>query len=369
MADRISLVLRYDDWPPIDRAKWVDLFADGDLFDGIGACHHWSEGSRVKRQQAYGQWLSFLIRRNPEALALPPIARVRADFVRAYLDECEERLRPQSVSNLIGDLYEVAQAMAPEADWSWLRLAARRLLSKASRCSLPPAPDISAREIWRWSLSRLERLDEDTGIAPLRLAIHYRQALMIGFLISRPVRRRALLAMTVTDHLRRGPKGFVLHFSKEDMKDKKGRTAPLPKELIFPMTRYLETHRPVLLADSTSPFLWISQYGMPLTADGLSRELPKVTERHLGVALRPHAFRHIAATSIAETDPAHVNIIRDILGHATLDMSQKHYNRASGISSCNKLQSIMEDIRSDLPRIQRPIIKRRKRVDPGPHES
>ncbi len=60
------------------------------------------------------------------------------------------------------------------------------------------------------------------------------------------------------------------------------------------------------------------------------------------MALRPHAFRHIAATSIAEADPEHVNIIRDLLGHATLDISERHYNRATGISSCTRVQSIVE---------------------------
>ena len=49
-------------------------------------------------------------------------------------------------------------------------------------------------------------------------------------------------------------------------------------------------------------------------------------------------------------DPEHVGIIRDILGHATLDMSERYYNRATGVSSCNMLQSIVEDIRKDMPR-------------------
>ncbi len=61
--------------------------------------------------------------------------------------------------------------------------------------------------------------------------------------------------------------------------------------------------------------------------------------------MRPHAFRSVAATSIAEFDPANVNIIRDVLGHATLDMAEKHYNRANGISACNALQSLVENIR------------------------
>ena len=137
---------------------------------------------------------------------------------------------------------------------------------------------------------------------------------------------------------------YLLKFGAEDMKDGKAREFLLPEAFTSPMRQYLRRHRPILLRGKTSDALWISQYGCPITEDGLSRELPKVTKRYLGIELRPHAFRHIAATSIAEFAPEHVNIIRDILGHATLNMAEKHYNRAKGISSCNALQSVMKNI-------------------------
>ncbi len=190
-------------------------------------------------------------------------------------------------------------------------------------------------------------------VPPSVRAIRFRQALMIGFLIARPVRRRALLGMRVGKHLVPGNGRYDLCFQPEDMKDRKARSFLLPRDLVTPMDIYLDLHRPELVQGKACDALWINQYGNPITPDGLSRELPKVTMRHLGVEMRPHAFRHIAATSIAEADPEHVNIIRDLLGHATLDMSQKHYNRATGLSSCNGLQSVVEDIRKGMPIIGR----------------
>jgi integrase len=85
-----------------------------------------------------------------------------------------------------------------------------------------------------------------------------------------------------------------------------------------------------------------------LTPDGFSRALPKTTKQNLGVALRPHAFRHIAATSIAEGDPEHVGIIRDILGHATLQMAEKHYNRAQQIDSARRYGVVLEELKKKL---------------------
>lgn len=363
MTDRIPLVLKQDAWPHADQVAWDALFTEDDFLGDDGACCHWSEGSRRKRAQSYGQWLSFLSRVEPSSLQLAPAERVTRDRVERYLDECRARLQPRSISNVVGDLYEIARLLAPNSDWGWLRTGVRRLLADASTGSVPEAPPITAGRIFDWSLTRLAALQSDHSIPPRQKAIWFRQALMIGFLVARPVRRRALLAMRVDRHLKRKGGVIHLHFTAEDMKDKKTRFMPLPQGLVGHMEAYLAVHRPVLLGDVSSEFLWISQYGKPLTADGLSRELPKVTDRHLGVPLRPHHFRHVAATSIAEIDPEHVNVIRDVLGHSTLAMSEKHYNRATGISSCNALQSIVEDIRDDVPRMGR--AKRHRRAMNG----
>jgi len=363
MQASIPLVLKFEDWPSADQIAWNALFDEAGFLDDAGPCVHWSEGSRRKRQQGYAQWLSFIARQDPCAMELAPDDRIVLDRVERYLKDCRARLKARSISNLIGDLFEVSRNMSPEGEWGWLRLASRRLLAAASENGLPEAPPITASRIFAWSTTRLKALEQDSECPALSKAIWFRQALMIGLLIARPVRRRALLAMQADTHLKRHEEGFQLRFSAEDMKDRKARSMPLPTKLCAYMDAYLQGHRPVLLGDKSSDHLWINQYGAPLTADGLSRELPKVTERHFGVALRPHAFRHIAATSIAEVDPEHVNIIRDILGHATLTTSEKHYNRATGISSCNALQSIVEDIQQDVPNMGR--AKRHRRTGNG----
>ncbi|WP_425044767.1 tyrosine-type recombinase/integrase [Primorskyibacter sp. S87] len=344
MAERIPLVLKFNDWPQADKIAWDALFAPGDIFDDLGPCAHWSEGSRKKREQGYGQWLSFVRRTDPKAFNETPAIRVTEVRASAFVEECEARLRPASTNGLISDLFVVVRAMSPDADWNWLATASKRFHGKANRKNLPPPHPVGAGEILSRCLDHMQKVERSDHLAPLTRSIRYRQALMIAFLICRPVRRRALLGMTKNQHLKVTPEGFHLHFAASDMKDRRARDFSMPKMLIAPMRHYLDVHRPVLLQGKITDSLWINQYGDSITADGLSRELPKVTKRLLGVGLGPHAFRHIAATTIAETDPEHVNIIRDILGHSTLDMAEKHYNRATGISACNEFQAIVEGI-------------------------
>lgn len=350
MPDVLPLVLPFAAWPSADQAAWQALLKSGGFLedDGLGA--RWAPGTRQKRAQGYGQWLSFLLRCDPKAIKEEPTVRIEPERVRAYLEECRERLAPRSVSNLFTDLLAVARAMAPTRDWTWLDLVTGRLLAQSSTISLPAAPAISARKVFRWSLRCMQALRDSHEGSNLAGAMEFRRALMIGFLIARPVRRRALGAMRVGHHLVEGNPDFLVRFEAEDMKDGRARQFPLPRALTEPMRAYLGTYRPILLRGGDHDRLWVTARGLPMSDDGLAGDVETVSARHLGVRLHPHAFRHIAATSIAEFDPEHVGIIRDILGHATLDMSERYYNRATGVSSCNMLQSIVEDIRKDMPR-------------------
>lgn len=345
MTKSIPLVLTYKDWPHADRSAWDTLFTFGEWFDDSSPCSDWSEGSRTKRRQSYGQWLSFLSKLSPDHLTEPPASRVTTEAVRAFVDECEARLAPSTVNNLISDLYVVIRAMAPEKDWNWLNRVSNRLQKKAKRRSLPPPHQITANEVLSRAIDWIIRYEGNDRYAPKTQAIRFRQGFMVAFLISRPVRRRTLLATSLEDHLKVQTDGFHLFYEAKDIKTKKPYDFPLPIVLVPFMQRYLAEHRPLLLQGKIRDGLWINQYGEPITPDGLSRELPKVTKRILGLELRPHAFRHIAATYIAENDPEHVNIIRDVLGHATLDMASKHYNRAKGITACDDFQNVIGELR------------------------
>jgi integrase/recombinase XerD len=56
------------------------------------------------------------------------------------------------------------------------------------------------------------------------------------------------------------------------------------------------------------------------------------TER-LGIRITPHDVRDAAATTWAIAAPDRVGISRDLLAHADLRTTEKHYNRARGIEA------------------------------------
>ena len=116
MTDHIPLVLKLDNWPGVDQSTWKDLFLSGGPFDDVGPCAKWSDGSRKKRSQSYGQWLSFLLRTDETALRKAPTRRMKKARVKALVAECEMRLAPRTVHSFVTDIYVLAKSIAPKKE-------------------------------------------------------------------------------------------------------------------------------------------------------------------------------------------------------------------------------------------------------------
>ena len=343
----IPLITKFEDWPEIDRKLWEHSFAPGGLFDTDGAFAGWSAGTRRLHTQNYGAWLSFLLRNQSKQIDRTPTERITKEVVTSFIEEGKERLKLRSISNQVLTLAVIARGFEPDGDWAWLYHAARSLYEQSNPHQLKPPIPIAAADLFEWSLSLLNRLEDSPVSDPVVHAMRFRQALMIGLLIARPVRVRALMAMTVSKHVEVSEHGIALCFAAKDMKDKKARRVPFPEPLTPFMLRYLDHHRSILLRSRESDALWISQRGHPMSIDSFTSGLAQLTNRVFGLTLRPHAFRHIAATSIATYAPEHVGIIRDILGHATLWTAERHYNRATAVEASRRLQEVLRDLRSD----------------------
>ena len=68
-----------------------------------------------------------------------------------------------------------------------------------------------------------------------------------------------------------------------------------------------------------------------MEANSIYCRVRRVTGRLVDVALNPHRFRHCVATFIAEVAPAEVRIVARILGHSTLETSEKFYSTCEAL--------------------------------------
>ncbi len=346
--DNIPVILKFEEWPDEDQRAWRALLEPTRLFEEEGGFAHWAEATKRAAKERYGQWLSFVAQTRSMDLKFAPTKRVTRDAVDDFIADSEERLSDVTIAGLLGNLALFAKQHASEVDWAWLERRARVYWRKADAYGLKPPLPITAREIFKWSLKRLESLRDTSSLITVSKAIQYRDALMVGCLISCPVRARTFIGMTEDEHVIETKNGYEFWFSAGDMKNKRPAEFLVHQDMVQPLRQYLATYRPALLRDRASNMLWIGRSGRPLTQGGFTAHLADVTECAFEIRLRPHAFRHIAATSIGEFDPRHVHTICDVLGHSSLDISEKHYNRASSIQACNRLQCRIKRIKSKL---------------------
>lgn len=345
MIHRAPLVLKFLDWPDVDRSAWANLFQSQVRFGRARPNVDWSEGTKRLRCQSYGQWLSFLQRIRSNELALLPGDRISQDNVGAFLDECEERLKPRSTYNHLLTLALLARHWSPDADWTWLWAAVSKSRHAIGNWTIKPPPRVSADQVYQSGLRGLSEASEALDLFTAAGAVRFRQQLAMTLLIACPVRVRALAAMTVNRHVVNNGNHFILDFQAQDMKDGRDRRHPLPVSLTEPINLYLEALRPILKGPRETCAFWISRNGRPMTPDDLTKELYRTTGRSLNAPMHAHAFRHVVATSIAGVAPDKANAIRDVLGHATIEMSTKHYNRAEGSRRYGELQTVVAKLR------------------------
>jgi integrase len=79
----------------------------------------------------------------------------------------------------------------------------------------------------------------------------------------------------------------------------------------------------------------------------IAHHIKRHTRAAFGKAVNPHLFRDCAATSIAIVDPVHVRIIAAILGHSTMDTSERYYNQARGLEAGRRYQDTVAGLRKD----------------------
>ena len=115
------------------------------------------------------------------------------------------------------------------------------------------------------------------------------------------------------------------------------------------LERYLSHYRPWLLRctghrNGAYPFrqpgqrLWVSKTGSAMSEEAFYKGLRQRTTARFGHTVNPHLFRDCVATSIAIEDPEHVAIARNLLGHSTLQTSERHYTHTHSLEASRRYQ-------------------------------
>jgi integrase len=232
--------------------------------------------------------------------------------------------------------------MAPEADLNWMRPVIARLHRKVQPFRLKRHRLVDSAVLFAFGVE-IMREAEAANVQAWRKALRYRDGLMIALLAARPLRQGNFTPIEIDGHLLHRGDGYQLRFLASETKPRHRLEFPVPAALVGSLDRYLSVHRPVLCLrsrnGSVTTRLWVSSTGRPLQVGAVHKQIVKLTRARFGHPINPHLFRDCAATSIAENDPEHVRITKEILGHATLKTSERYYNHARSQQAITQYQA------------------------------
>jgi site-specific recombinase XerD len=348
-TDPTRACLHVHDWPLADQTLWKAALAPNDLEDdGTQRSADWRPTTRQTLREGYGRWLAYL-KRSDVDLALAPADRVTQKRVSTYLKELEgQGLSAQTRCNRIAALLSVMQVFASERDWGWLRRRMNRLAVLAEESRPLRAPPVLSGDVLGKALNALTN-DRVGATANPYAAVEYRNWLMVAMLTLVPLRRHNFAGLSLTDHLRQRDGDWRIEIPAADAKTRKPIVMPIPKVLHPHLRFYLEAVRPVLLAGASSDRLWITVAHTAMTDHSFWVCITNFTKKMFGIAINPHCFRHIGATSAVIAAPGMLESARALLAHGDSQTTQDHYLLGQSIAASRKHADLIRRLRRELP--------------------
>jgi site-specific recombinase XerD len=344
------------EWPELDQHLWQVATQKGNFLERDGKAAHWSAATRLQVQKGYGKWIFHLTAEGGLTAKgqETPIERVDEDQLRSYL-EClkAQGLASQTIASRIIDLTEAIRVMQPEANITILRQLSATMQQRATPSRKKHARIKPPQEIWQACLKYMEQAMRDNLAPNINQASRFRDALSLGLLAQRPLRRRNMSGLVIGEHLTLDNDVWHCHIIGDQTKDGATISFTLPDDGRFftVFEHYLLVCRQHLLrkpainaqniSELTGP-LWISTRGKAMTSHAFYYGITRISDELLGAPLNPHILLDCAASALSSDAPEYILVASRILGHSDLATTLGHYEQSSMLAAGTNLASTME---------------------------
>ena len=326
---RARTALSFEQWPSGDQALWNAANVTGGFLEADGPAANWKDKTRTGVMKRYGLWLGFLSSAGKLVPGDRPSERVTEEHLVAYVGWHRSRGNASTtVTSCIRDLREAIRVMEPVADLGLITELTATLHLRQTPTRNKHTRIIHPDTLLKGALAYLDRVPDQEHRNEGYRAGKFRDALLIAFLACRPVRLANATSMTIGRHLVEDEGRWACSFDARETKDKRALAFSLPDLLIPYLETYLDTYRPILLKCNKSQHLWISTRRTPMSEQAIYWNTSRLTEELYDRRINPHMFRDCAASALATDDPEHILAIARILGHASIDTSNRHYNQS-----------------------------------------
>ena len=179
-------------------------------------------------------------------------------------------------------------------------------------------------------------------------AMQYRDGLVIALAALIPLRRRALVAFCIGKHLVKNGELWELVIPAADTKTRRPLDYPISQELCKRIDLYLNRFGCRIPGANTHTGFWASNKQRPMSAVAMCAAVRRRTKKAFGFTVNLHRFRHAAATFWSIHDPENVRGVKDLLGHASFGMTERHYVMAQSRLAGRALARVVDAARKSL---------------------
>lgn len=314
-------------WPEADQAAWDRATAPRGLFEPEGPAAALAAPTRRECLKRYGTYLGWLAAQGELKGDEPVADRMTSERLTRFIRDRARELSPNSLFGEVAMLVMMMKVLVPARSWTWMRhhpLLPRRAERLASRRAHPiPEPPTILRPL----LAELSRvLSEPPTQESARLV---RDLLLVAVGVFTGLRPRNLRELTLGETiLRRQSYWEVVIAAGRTKTGKRDLVRVIPGPLTQLLDTYIAQFRPLIgpTAPNNGP-LWLSERGRELCKAMMAKAFDRAGTV-AGTKLRPHATRHMMATTMLRHDPGSISLASAALGHTDAEMVALHYGRA-----------------------------------------
>jgi integrase/recombinase XerD len=327
MPNRSRLQLPFAQWPNRDQRAWTLATTQVDRFDEPGRGAHLADTTKRVLKISYSEYLKFLLERRQGLLKKPLGSRISPSLIAPFVKWLAHSRGDRRIAVSLHHLRLAMRLVDPNLDLRWLLIITKRLAKCAPPSKAKPGA-ITSEHLYQLGMTLMDQAEAESSrdkSATGKLAILYRDGLIIALMAEIPLRRRTLTALRTHDNLVKEDECWLLDIAGDDTKMGQPLEFLLSHKLSGRIDRYLERYRPRIPGAPNHNGLWASEKGGCLSSNGLYDIVCKRTEQNLGVRTNPHAFRHAAGSLWSRQDPRNILGIKDLLGQTSFGTAQRYY--------------------------------------------
>jgi integrase len=195
---------------------------------------------------------------------------------------------------------------------------------------------VQGSDVWSSVLRLPFKLIEEARLrrdaSPTKAAIKAELAVAIGILTYAPIRLQNLVGIRLDENLfpTNGPDtAYWLRFPDHDVKNRVALEFLLRDPLATLISEYIRDHLPMLARGSNCRWLFPGRGAFPgekrRHKSHLSAQITAIVEKHCGLRLTTHQFRHAAGALILNKQPGNYELARRVLGHRSMRTTVQAY--------------------------------------------